>query len=1148
MLNIKEQQPNDYCQIFYTIDKAREYMKEKSEQPLFLFSKDFIPNEQKKRYIVTTQDTLFKNYGTNDHNLYENINVNKKIKLFIDLDIKLEDLPENANIMKVYKETYSQITYKISESLKEKYGITDYQVITITSHRKDKNGKNIKASAHCVYKNIVFENVNSLGYFMADMKIDENVNKFVDKSVYGNKSLRMVFNSKLGLNNPLVLNSKKCENYEYTNDKDLFFDCLLHHIEDEATLVPFVNHKAAKKELPTKINDSKTYGNKLTISKTHTMQTIPIETIKLYASLITGDYLDDYMKWLYVGMAIHNSNPSEEAFDLWDKISQKSRKYSNKYYNMAKWNSFKFTPMSINYIKHVASVCNKDEYQKIVNVTKISDKEKVETIKTEYLLKKGEHIKNSKSDFSKLLREWIDAKESEKKMFMLKSPYDTGKTYMLRTLLKEYMSTFKRVLFLTHRQSLANEFHKDFGGEENNDVDCYLDKLYSSNKIICSIESMPILYTKYCEQTPYYDLIIIDESESILNHFSSTTIQNSHLNFEIISEILKKGKKIIMMDGDIGKRSIDFAKEFGKIKIVHNTIKKNVKKFIFTERKKDFYKSIDDDLKNGKKIVITSLSCDMLYYFDYMYSNEESLKKTNIILTDQEKKKRDDVAKKYKGKNKNTVKVNVLLHTSKTSDELKALMGEDLEALWKWAQLLMYSPTITSGVSFNYQHYDKLYVILAQKSCNPRDCLQMCSRVRQFTCNDICVFTNKMQFGITKKFIEFDDAEREINDIFHNHLKKVNNDNNLKPFDGEIYDKIMAHNMVENMNSTQSLFIPYLISMLEEKGHTYEYIKRKTAKELKLDRKNDDEKIVDVKYKDILVETDDITNEQAKKLIAKNNDNKMNEKEKKQLDRFMFIHTYKKMIWKKQFNGKCMFDDDFDFKQIQNPLYVNELEDDCEYETLSPSEIKAINKKNNDLFVLHYYGKKQQIDSLIYFHKMYYSDVNEKYKDKLYYETEECGLKYDKKMKNEKVLRIEKYTFLVDFVKKFGHEENLTTDKKLDADDFEKKVQNILANSMVFKQKEKMHLLFGIKEGRIDKIYENYIVDKDGSKIAKKYKEFLGFANKLLGTIGVEIKYERSDVWNKEGKKNKKVNIYHMIVNHSLKIFVPHENNNIIEK
>ena len=157
---------------------------------------------------------------------------------------------------------------------------------------------------------------------------------------------------------------------------------------------------------------------------------------------------------------------------------------------------------------------------------------------------------------------------------------------------------------ITYRQSLTNDLYGSFKeyGFKN-----YLDGHYNANRIICQVESLyklsqTIFDGYYTDDIPEYDLVIIDEIESILNHYRSTTIKDKEDTFSILKDIVYNSKKLLVLDGDFNNRSYDFISYFGQSIILENQIKKDKKHFIYTNNRSKFDDKLDEDLKNGKNI------------------------------------------------------------------------------------------------------------------------------------------------------------------------------------------------------------------------------------------------------------------------------------------------------------------------------------------------------------------------------------------------------------------------------------------------------------------------------------------------------------------------------------------------------------------
>ena len=78
-------------------------------------------------------------------------------------------------------------------------------------------------------------------------------------------------------------------------------------------------------------------------------------------------------------------------------------------------------------------------------------------------------------------------------------------------------------------------------------------------------------------------MIIIDEIESILNHFSSSTIKDSYNTYEYLQEIISNSGKLIVLDGDTSNRTYNFINYFGKSINIENSAQFNKRHFEIIE-------------------------------------------------------------------------------------------------------------------------------------------------------------------------------------------------------------------------------------------------------------------------------------------------------------------------------------------------------------------------------------------------------------------------------------------------------------------------------------------------------------------------------------------------------------------------------------
>ena len=62
--------------------------------------------------------------------------------------------------------------------------------------------------------------------------------------------------------------------------------------------------------------------------------------------------------------------------------------------------------------------------------------------------------------------------------------------------------------------------------------------------------------------------------------------------------------------------------------------------------------------------------------------------------------------------------------------------------MWNAYQLLIYTPTISAGISFNEKHFDNRHCYFSNMSCSAELATQMIFRVRNSTCKNIKICVN----------------------------------------------------------------------------------------------------------------------------------------------------------------------------------------------------------------------------------------------------------------------------------------------------------------------------------------------------------------------------------------------------------------------
>ena len=136
------------------------------------------------------------------------------------------------------------------------------------------------------------------------------------------------------------------------------------------------------------------------------------------------------------------------------------------------------------------------------------------------------------------------------KTLLIKSAYGTGKTYFLQQLMKKPQE-YKRVLFITYRQTLARDIDRNFKalGFKN-----YLDgqddpKVWNADRLIVQFDSLlKVMNTEENLLTGTfngkYDMIVLDEIESLLMHMDGETMKGKEIQtFNFFDALLKLSRR-----------------------------------------------------------------------------------------------------------------------------------------------------------------------------------------------------------------------------------------------------------------------------------------------------------------------------------------------------------------------------------------------------------------------------------------------------------------------------------------------------------------------------------------------------------------------------------------------------------------------------
>lgn len=339
-----------------------------------------------------------------------------------------------------------------------------------------------------------------------------------------------------------------------------------------------------------------------------------------------------------------------------------------------------------------------------------------------------------------------------------------NKTGSVIDYLKETLSSF---VFITNRISLALSvgdrieregikiymYNKDFG-KSVNDKRINIPKC---DQLMIEIESIHYIDNKK------FDVIVIDEVESVLNSWVSVTHSYLYKNWYVFNRVICNSKKVIMMDAFLSMKTFNYISNLNYDKYCEYPDKINKNYIIISRKQKNpandlilidsnkntieiWLKEISDAIKSGKNIYVFYPFCRN----NKMYKSMEEVKEFIIKST-----------------NINMEQIDA--YHGNVDDIIKKKLN-NVNENWIGKKCILTNTCITVGVNFDLKHFDSIYAVWAD-FIKPRDLIQSCYRIR--TLNDKKIYLTKLpkskernSLFIDMRLIEEDSCYKQlINDI-----------------------------------------------------------------------------------------------------------------------------------------------------------------------------------------------------------------------------------------------------------------------------------------------------------------------------------------------------------------------------------------------
>jgi hypothetical protein len=288
----------------------------------------------------------------------------------------------------------------------------------------------------------------------------------------------------------------------------------------------------------------------------------------------------------------------------------------------------------------------------------------------------------------------------------VRAPMKMGKT----TALREYLNTHyplhglrpATIRMVTFRQTFSNSLHERFPEFMlYNEVVGDLDHIRCP-RLIVQVESLHRIPMPVNAEP--VDLLVLDEVESIFAQFSSNLHKHFVPAFAMFQWMLRTATRVVCLDANLGDRTFRTLQRMRPdhpIQFHWNRHEGRAKsdEYFFTSNHAAWLNKLFSTLRSDCTAVIASNSL----------AEAETLHAT--------------ISREFPDKR-------VGIYSSRTSAEEKSRHFADVHTYWSELDCLIYTPTVTAGVSYEKVHFDTLFGYFTDSSCDVETCRQMLGRVR----------------------------------------------------------------------------------------------------------------------------------------------------------------------------------------------------------------------------------------------------------------------------------------------------------------------------------------------------------------------------------------------------------------------------------
>lgn len=275
------------------------------------------------------------------------------------------------------------------------------------------------------------------------------------------------------------------------------------------------------------------------------------------------------------------------------------------------------------------------------------------------------------------------------------------------------------ILLVTNRRALSFDLFRRLstsipGLQHYQDFD----RTKTPLRLIVQLDSL----TKMLDFTvPPFDLVVFEESESLLAYYGAATFHRKRIaTLALITDIYRRARRLLVFDADLGDRTIDYLKSIRPSTMVRdicfNLAHPIARKIILypSDGNSAFSSTLLDHYKRKVKFCVVSNS-------------------RAIINT---------ISKLLEPHAMPDCKYTVYTGDCTADDRIEI---SDCNTTWLNYHVVMWTPVISSGVDFNVEHFETMFICIVNNSSPVREALQQANRVRHLSSSIVHVALNYVE-------------------------------------------------------------------------------------------------------------------------------------------------------------------------------------------------------------------------------------------------------------------------------------------------------------------------------------------------------------------------------------------------------------------